>query len=88
MEAGKRYGLTPKIHADEIEAIGGSQLAGEVGAISAEHLIVCPQEGGHQMGPHEGGRDVHRMAPVQVPDDLEGLQLVLRRQAGPRGPSR
>ncbi len=45
LEAGKRCGLTPKIHADEIEAIGGSQLAGEVGAISAEHLIVCPQEG-------------------------------------------
>ena len=45
LEAGLKYGLRPKIHADEIEAIGGSQLAGEVGAISAEHLIVCPQEG-------------------------------------------
>ena len=45
LEAGKKYGLTPKIHADEIEAIGGSQLAGEIGAVSAEHLIVCPTEG-------------------------------------------
>ncbi len=45
LEAGLRYGLRPKIHADEIEAIGGSQLAGELGAISAEHLIVCPPEG-------------------------------------------
>ncbi|MBE6989535.1 MAG: imidazolonepropionase [Ruminococcaceae bacterium] len=45
LETGKRCGLIPKIHADEIESIGGSQLAGEVGAISAEHLIVCPQEG-------------------------------------------
>ena len=45
LEAGKKYGLTPKIHADEIEAIGGSQLAGEIGAVSAEHLIVCPPEG-------------------------------------------
>ena len=45
LEAGLRYGLRPKIHADEIEAIGGSQLAGEIGAISAEHLIVCPPEG-------------------------------------------
>ena len=45
LEAGKKYGLRPKIHADEIEAIGGSQLAGEMGAISAEHLIVCPPEG-------------------------------------------
>ncbi len=45
LEAGKCYGLRPKIHADEIEAIGGSDLAGQVGAISAEHLIVCPPEG-------------------------------------------
>ncbi len=45
LEAGKRYGLRPKIHADEIEAIGGSALAGQMGAISAEHLIVCPPEG-------------------------------------------
>lgn len=45
LEAGIQHGLRPKIHADEIEAIGGSQLAGEMGAISAEHLIVCPPEG-------------------------------------------
>ena len=45
LEAGLKYGLRPKIHADEIEAIGGSQLAGEIGAISAEHLIVCPPSG-------------------------------------------
>ena len=45
LEAGKRYGLIPKIHADEIDPIGGSQLTKEVGAISAEHLIVCPTEG-------------------------------------------
>ncbi len=43
--AAKAHGLIPKIHADEIDPIGGSQLAGEVGAISAEHLIVCPPEG-------------------------------------------
>lgn len=45
LEAGLKHGLRPKIHADEIEAIGGSVLAGELGAISAEHLIVCPPEG-------------------------------------------
>jgi len=45
LEAGKKHGLTPKIHADEIDPIGGSQLAGEIGAITAEHLIVCPDEG-------------------------------------------
>ena len=45
LQAGLDNGLTPKIHADEIDAIGGSQLAGEIGAISAEHLIVCPDAG-------------------------------------------
>ena len=45
LEAGLKYGLRQKIHADEIEAIGGSVLAGELGAVSAEHLIVCPPEG-------------------------------------------
>ncbi|RKI67950.1 imidazolonepropionase [bacterium 1xD42-67] len=45
LEAGKAHGLIPKIHADEIDPTGGSVLAGEVGAISAEHLIVCPPEG-------------------------------------------
>lgn len=43
--AGKAHGLLPKLHADEIHPIGGSQLAGELGAVSAEHLIVCPEEG-------------------------------------------
>lgn len=45
LAAGKKYGMTPKVHADEIDPIGGSVLAGEIGAISAEHLIVCPPEG-------------------------------------------
>ncbi|MBR4656368.1 MAG: imidazolonepropionase [Oscillospiraceae bacterium] len=45
LQAGLDNGLTPKIHADEIDAIGGSQLAGEIGAISAEHLIVCHDAG-------------------------------------------
>jgi imidazolonepropionase len=45
LEAGKQHGLRPKIHADEIDAIGGSRLAGEIGAASAEHLIACPPEG-------------------------------------------
>lgn len=45
LQAGLDNGLIPKIHADEIDAIGGSQLAGEIGAISAEHLIVCPEAG-------------------------------------------
>lgn len=39
------YGFKTKIHADEIDAIGGSQLAGEIGATSAEHLIAIDDAG-------------------------------------------
>lgn len=45
LETGQRYGLVPKIHADEIEPIGGTELTSEIGAISAEHLIVCQRSG-------------------------------------------
>ena len=53
LEAGLDCGLAPKVHADEIDAIGGSQLAGALGAVSAEHLIVCPPEGIRSLA--EGG---------------------------------
>lgn len=45
LEAGKRYGLQPKIHADEIEPYGGAELAAEVGAISADHLLKASDTG-------------------------------------------
>lgn len=45
LEEGKKYGLIPKIHADEIESYGGAELAAKVGAISAEHLLKASDEG-------------------------------------------
>lgn len=45
LEAGKRFGLTPKIHADEIEPYGGAEIAAKIGAISAEHLLKASDEG-------------------------------------------
>jgi imidazolonepropionase len=33
LEAGKKHGLSPKIHADEIETSGGAEVAAEVGAV-------------------------------------------------------
>jgi len=41
LEAGKRAGLKPRIHADELGLSGGSQVAAEVGARSADHLIFA-----------------------------------------------
>lgn len=45
LEAARELGFGLKIHADEIEAIGGSVLAGEMKATSAEHLIVIDEAG-------------------------------------------
>ncbi len=45
LEAGKRLGLKPRIHADELGASGGSQIAAEVGAHSADHLVHVPADG-------------------------------------------
>lgn len=39
LNRGKEFGLVPKIHADEIEQSGGAEVAAEVGAVSAEHLL-------------------------------------------------
>ena len=38
LTAAARFGLRPKVHADQITQMGASTLAGEVGAISADHL--------------------------------------------------
>lgn len=38
-------GMRPKVHADELAASGGSALAAEVQAVSADHLIHTPPEG-------------------------------------------
>ncbi len=39
LEAGLEYGLTPKIHAEEFARLGGAQLAADLGAVSADHLL-------------------------------------------------
>ncbi len=44
LTAAKENGLGLKIHADEIENLGGSRLAAELGAISAEHLVVTSEK--------------------------------------------
>ncbi len=44
LEAGRAHGMTPKLHADEFENLGGVTLAVELGAISVDHLDVSPPE--------------------------------------------
>jgi imidazolonepropionase len=45
LEAGKRYGLKPRIHAEQLAATGAALLAAEVGAVSADHLDHIDAEG-------------------------------------------
>jgi len=43
--AGKRHGLAPKLHADQLTSCGGAELAAEVGAASADHLEQVSEAG-------------------------------------------
>ena len=45
LKAAKEFGMLLKIHADEIVPIGGAELAAEMGATSAEHLLMATDEG-------------------------------------------
>ena len=45
LETGKKYGLKPRLHADEFVDSGAAELAGVVGAISADHLMAVSVDG-------------------------------------------
>ncbi|RLE30023.1 imidazolonepropionase, partial [Candidatus Acetothermia bacterium] len=45
LEEGKYHGLVPKLHADELACVGAAELAGEVGAVSADHLLHASDPG-------------------------------------------
>jgi imidazolonepropionase len=47
--AGKRHGLMPRIHADELYPLGGAELAAEIGAASADHLLYASETGMEKM---------------------------------------
>lgn len=45
LRAARLLGMESKIHADEIVALGGAELAAEIGAVSADHLLKASEEG-------------------------------------------
>ena len=49
LEAGCAHGLTPKLHADQLTAGGGAELAAELHAASADHLEHSSDAGIRQM---------------------------------------
>lgn len=44
LTAGLEYGLAPKVHAEEFTRLGGAQLAADLGAASADHLLHATDE--------------------------------------------
>jgi len=44
LEAGREHGLTPKIHAEEFTRLGSAQLAADLNAASADHLLHANRE--------------------------------------------
>ena len=49
LSSAKALGLKLKLHADEIVQTGGAELAAELEAVSADHLLQASEEGIHQM---------------------------------------
>lgn len=49
LNAAKEAGFKLKLHADEIVTLGGAELAAEVGAVSADHLLHVSDEGIRRM---------------------------------------
>lgn len=45
LEAGREHGMAPRLHADEFVDSGGAELAAELGALSADHLIAVSPAG-------------------------------------------
>lgn len=63
----KRLGFKLKMHADEIEAIGGAELAAKMACVSADHLGACSDAGILAM------KTAH-VIPVLLPATLFSLQ--------------
>jgi imidazolonepropionase len=49
LEAGARAGLQPRIHADELARSGGSRVAADLGARSADHLLFVERDDAEAM---------------------------------------
>ena len=63
----KSLGLKPKLHVDEIAYVGGAELAAEIGAVSAEHLLKVSDEGISRMAKNN-------VTPVILPITAFSLQ--------------
>ena len=67
LETAKKYGMRLKMHADEIEPIGGAELAAELHCISADHLGATSETGIRALA-------AAGVVPVLLPATLFSLQ--------------
>lgn len=61
LEAAREYGFKLKMHADEIVSLGGAELAVELGAVSADHLLHVSDAGVRALA---GGTIVATLLPL------------------------
>ena len=54
-EAGKKYGLKPKLHVNQLNSIGGIETGISVNALSLDHLETLTEEEIELLGKYEGG---------------------------------
>ena len=45
LNVGKKYGLIPRMHADEFQNSKSAEISGEIKSISADHLMMVSEEG-------------------------------------------
>ncbi len=58
LEAGLEHGLLPKLHADQLSYLGGTEMAAELGAVSVDHLDHVSEAGIAALAVTTGGKRV------------------------------
>jgi imidazolonepropionase len=58
LEAGAEHGLLPKLHADQLTYMGGTEMAAELGAVSVDHLDHVSEAGVAALAASEGKKRV------------------------------
>ncbi|MFH2001905.1 MAG: imidazolonepropionase [Planctomycetota bacterium] len=74
MNAAKQLGFKLRFHADELASLGGAELAAELGALSADHLVMASDEGLDAMS-------AAGVVPVLLPATVFSLNLAEKPRA-------
>ncbi len=81
LTAAREAGFKLKLHADEIVTLGGAELAAEMGAVSADHLLHVSDEGVRRMAEKDSGdtASAHGLCPEGT---LRSRKEIYRRGCG------